>query len=397
MTKKKHPNIPSIVRLLTLPYDLYPNSPTVTSRLVGPFFHTLLAVPSLPSLMPLTSLTYFCAHLPLFSTVLPYAAAHPETLEQGALASERGKTELLANLVTLAVRGGMLARQKADGIAVWLEVVTRILRGVEDQWGLWLEGKGQWRSEDAGELLSGRQGQLANSSDSDVDVEGDVNTSRLPSHYDTRIRRRGVARPALSSKILPLIEATHLSTLITAALRNSALLLPFVDFVQSLLAAFRGSPRWEMILDALLEGENGKRLVRELWRGHVRGKWSRMAVKENWENMFSSKDGSPSPSKPARVLVPPFLLLSTLYIHHLLTLPDDEFFAPPSRSRSALSVDEVTELAGIWRDLAFYGYWTGVSAIGRFQDDGQRKAEERKREDVRGLMTRGVNAVCARE
>jgi len=347
--------------------------------------------------MPLTSLTSFCAHLPFFTKVLPYAASHPETLEQGTLATERGKTELLANLVTLAVRGGMLARQKTDGIAVWLQVVTRILGGLDDQWGLWLEGRGQWRSEAAGEVLSGRQGQLANSSDSDVDMDGESSTLRVPSRQDTRIRERGVAGQALSSKILPLIETPHLSTLINSALRNSSLLLPFVDFVQSLLAVFRGSPRWEMILDALLEGEHGKRLVRELWRGYVRGKWSRTAVKENWENMFSSKDGLPSSSKPARVFVPPFLLLSTLYIHYLLTLPDDEFFAPPSRSRSALSIDEVTELAGIWRDLAFYGYWTGIAASGRYLDEGQRKAEERKKEDVRGLMTRGVNAVCARD
>lgn len=82
-------------------------------------------------------------------------------------------------------------------------------------------------------------------------------------------------------------------------------------------------------------------------------------------------------------LAPCLLFLAHLYCHYLLLTPDDEFFA--ESSSNPLSLDEVLELAGIWRDLAFWGYMNGVAGL------------KSGSEDVRALFTRGVTRVAERK
>lgn len=78
-----------------------------------------------------------------------------------------------------------------------------------------------------------------------------------------------------------------------------------------------------------------------------------------------------------------------MYNHYLLITPDDEFFA----DGNPLSLDEVVHLSGIWRDLAFWGYMSGVRAPGA--PVSQRGAQGT--EEERAAFTRGVTRVSERK
>jgi ubiquitin-protein ligase E3 C len=82
---------------------------------------------------------------------------------------------------------------------------------------------------------------------------------------------------------------------------------------------------------------------------------------------------------------PTLLFMTHLYNHYLLLTPDDEFFS----ASNPLSLDEVQELAGIWKDLAFWGYMNGVAAVGSSSGMGT--------EEERNLFTRGVTRVAERK
>lgn len=84
---------------------------------------------------------------------------------------------------------------------------------------------------------------------------------------------------------------------------------------------------------------------------------------------------------------PTLLLLTQLYSHYLLLTPDDEFFSPQA---NPLSLDEVTELSSIWRDLAYWAYMSGV-------DDTASPSRKQGNDDERGLITRAVTRVAERK
>jgi ubiquitin-protein ligase E3 C len=86
---------------------------------------------------------------------------------------------------------------------------------------------------------------------------------------------------------------------------------------------------------------------------------------------------------------PCLLFLTTLYNHYLLLTPDDEFFS--DTSSKPISLDEVLELAGIWRDLAFWGYMNGLAP------SGSASGKSPGTEEARALFTRGVTRVAERK
>lgn len=372
---KKHPAIPPLVRLIVKTSTIPNLSQTTRNQVNVAIFRYLLTIPSLPSSLPLGSLTHLCIHLPFFQEIFPSALSH------GINLSEMATTELIANLVTIIVRGGLLAKQDTKGIAVWMRLLTSLLDKVGDQWGLWIESKGRWAPNHSKMIISPDQGS------DDSDAGPSENLIKRP-----RLSARGTVSPALLKRIIPVLSVDHLSQLANSMVRNSELTIPFCQLILSLLNAFRGSARWEGILDTLLTSDYAVQLLRDLWRSNVRGKWPSSSAMHNWETLLQ-----PNTARTVS-LVPPFLLLSTLLIQHLLTIPDDEFFAPVS-SKSALSLDEILELAGVWKDLGFYGYWSGLAPpyANKVEPRTLLPKLEKQREDIRSLMTQGVVAICARE
>ncbi|KAJ9122361.1 hypothetical protein QFC22_001783 [Naganishia vaughanmartiniae] len=381
-SKKKSAATPIIMRLLPRPLSLFPDHDIVESAVLPPFINTLLAIPQLPSSLPIPSLTHLTKSLPIISKLLPYAAANPAVLMQNSLATEMGKTHLLANLGFMVVQTGIIQQQDTKSVVAWVNVLTRLLEGVDDQWGLWLENKGVWgRSVSAAvqtaAIVESMEG-------NDLDIERD---NRI-TNRKRNIQDRGSAPPGIVNRVLSIVGPDHLNFLTTTYIRQPAMTQPYIRYMLALLTKFRGSVRFDGIME-VLGGQSGTRLVRDLWRNQVRGKWPSAASKQAWDRLFSPTAGDAATASDT-IRLQSLLLLTHIYIHHLLTVTDEEFFAPPSRDAAALSLDEVTELSGIWRDVAFWGYWSGLG-------NGLSPEIAKQKEEIRGLMTKGVLAITARD
>lgn len=347
---KKHSSLPPLIQLIVKPYAVSGVQPTTLQQINLSTLREFLSLPSLPNSIPPSSLTHLCVKLPFFTQLFPAA------LSGGIHLDERSATELLANLTTIIVRGGILGKQTGKEAIVWMRLLSAIASSFGDEWGLWIESKGRYG----------------------------------PDQHRTAGDRTAIS-PALGKRLLPLVGPEHLSLLANTVVRNSDATIPFCLSILSLLDVFRGTARWEAILDTLLTGPHAVRLMRDLWRGNVRGKWPTASARQSWETLLQ-----PNTTRTI-TMTPPFLLLSTMFLQYLLTVPDDQFFAPVS-NKSALSLDETLELSSIWRDLGFYSYWTGLAPTYANQVDSVTLADlTKRREDIRSLMTRGVVAICARE
>ncbi|WVQ83300.1 hypothetical protein IAT38_005439 [Cryptococcus sp. DSM 104549] len=382
--KKKHPLLEPIVRLLTAPFVM--SSDVDVTTLIPPLVHHLLAIPSLPSSLPLPALTHLSQNLHLFTRLLPYASEHSYILFEHKLSTELGKTCFLANLTTFGISGQMLARAGVQGAAVWMSVVGTVLSGMNEGWGRWVEGHVE---EDEDVIMAAME-------DSDDD-DDDAQAALVPSKKAARPRRPTLA-PSLRNKLVILSTPAHINALSQHVLNWSSsspksLMRDFAVFCLGLLSAFRGSPKWEVALDALVDGQKGRALMKAIWRDGVRGKW------ENSEDRSAWDEFNFNPSTPC------LLLLSHMYCHYLLLTPDDEFVSPRT---NPLNIDEILQLAAIWRDLAFWGYMNGVTSSsgaaagvgmangGVSGGKGRPSGAGMGNEEARALFTKGVTRVAER-
>ncbi|KAJ9092862.1 hypothetical protein QFC19_008586 [Naganishia cerealis] len=378
--RKKSAATPIIIRLLTRPLSL--DHPASESAVLPPLINTLLAFPQLPSSLPIPSLTHLIKSLPIITKLLPYAAAHPAVLKQNRLATEIGKTHLLANLGFFIIQTGAIQQQNTKSVVTWVNVVTQLLEEVDDQWGLWLESKGVWGKSAAAALQSAAV--VESMEGNDLDAEKDT---RVINRKRT-IQDRGSVPQGIVNRVLSIVGTDHLNFLTLTYIRQPAMTQPYIRYMLALLTKFRGSVRFDSIME-VLGGQTGIRLVRDLWRNQVRGKWPSASSKQTWDRLLLPAAADTAGSNDTTRLQS-LLLLTHIYIHHLLTVTDEEFFAPPSRDAAALSLDEVIELSGIWRDVAFWGYWSGLG-------NSASQEIEKQKEEIRGLMTRGVLAITARD
>lgn len=271
--KRRHPLLVPAVRLVTAPFALVPLTPD--SPLVPPLVHTFLAVPALPSSVPLSSLTHMSSSLPLFGVLLPAAAANPALLSEGRLKDELGRTYFLANLGTFGITGGMLTRAGAAGMSSWMTVVGSVLSTLGEGWGVWAE-----RSVSSAGAVA-----AAAAMDMEVDSDAEDAAPRAPTRA---LLPANVAKP-----LAQLASAQHVAVLASHA-TSSGSLPDFATFALSVLMAFRGSPKWEATLDALLEANRGRALVKLLWREGVRGKWGNTA--DQWTTFSQSESNRASTS-----------------------------------------------------------------------------------------------------
>jgi ubiquitin-protein ligase E3 C len=256
----------------------------------------LLATPGLPTIIPLASLTHLSTHLPIFTLLLPYAAHHPHILDVGDLNTEQGKTYCLANLATFGITGGMLARYGRPAAIAWIHVLKQLLGGVGPGWGLWAEGVYEAKEVDV--PVSAGRGDDSDDEDIEmapVGLAAPPLTGTVPPLAMSMPKRPRQNRPLLpiniSSKLLLLAMPSHMLTLTTTltASASSSTLIDFCAFALSLLYAFRGTPKWEGTLDALLAGQAGRQLMKRIWREGVRGRWSDSRNRASWD-MFGQSE-----------------------------------------------------------------------------------------------------------
>lgn len=317
--KKKNPSLPPLIRLVLAPLsiDISLSTPPPTSVL-EPLITHLLTIPSLPTSIPIPALTYLSDKLNLFTILLPHLASHPSSLTSTSssstspqsysaypattsgthnpLISEHGKTYLLANLVTFGITGQMLARSGAQGKKSWVQVLSDLLESFGEEWGRWVDGVVD--EEDVDMLHN------AEEDSEDEDAEDPTLSARAASNTvaPTNIaplkslrprQTRPLLPPKISAKLLLLPSSAHIAQLVDmvaspSAKASTADLLALTGMVAQLLRVFRGTPKWEGILDALLQGRAGKQLFKRVWRECVRGRWGDSASQSTWERFGTS-------------------------------------------------------------------------------------------------------------
>jgi len=171
----------------------------------------------------------------------------------------------------------MLAKYGVQGANTWVQVIATLLSGVQEGWGKWAEGVVEPESESEDEPM-----------DIDSDTENGSPTKALVITTKQRKLRRTPLPKSVSSKLLLLGSSSHISTLADLLVSSQGALSEFANFTLGLLTAFKGSPRWEAILDGLLEGRRGVALARRMWREGVRGKWGIDRDQSSWQNFMSS-------------------------------------------------------------------------------------------------------------
>ncbi|WVO16628.1 hypothetical protein L204_104307 [Cryptococcus depauperatus] len=367
--KLKNPILLPLTKLLSAPLSV--GLPAQLALTLTPLVNELLAFPNLPSVLPLQALTYLSVNLHIFDFLLPYASHNLNILVQGKLSTEMGKTNFLANLATFGISGGLLARNGVNGISCWMSVVGNVLGQMQEGWGKWVEGI----IEDDDVYME------TDDDDSEGEVTGEETTASI--RKLSRPRRPSLDRK-IRSKLVLLSSTSHTSILSHHILSPSQLALDtllgnFSSFFLSLLNTLRGSPRWETVLDSLLDGRNGVALMKTMWRDGVRGKWEESENPSVWQQFTENP------------YAPCLLLLTHMYCHYLLLTPDDEFFSP---SRNPFNMDEILQLTALWRNLAYWGYMSGTSTLSVTIDND--RPGYKSTEEVRRLFTKGVVRVSER-
>lgn len=358
MERKSHPALSSTIALALLPFKAFPPPlPVVKSSPAAPtpqrvsaisaFVLNILTIPFLPDRLPPNALAALSA-LPLESILeqMIQPAFLLGELAERRLEKEKG-IHLLSNLVRLGrARVGTLTSGKA--LRAYLQVMQTLLDRVP------VEAFAAQRAKEVPIIVLDEEG------DEEMQLDQVGSTSRIDPVTTTVLDDHSThLDPRTLGSILELASPEHLLAVLTLSTRYSASTRPaLAAFLVSLLASFQ--TKREDILNTIMFSsstsgttERGGGLLRELWRGYIRaGKLSRTLGGSDRERsnlvMTSLVDSSLVEEWPVMIL------LIELYSRCLLTLGDDEFFAP---TRNPLSLDEVVGMMDILRNLAFALYW----------------------------------------
>lgn len=135
-------------------------------------------------------------------------------------------------------------------------------------------------------------------------------------------------------------------------------------------------------------GPIGTALVREFWRGYVRGSGLARALASAHDNIRAKEILSTLSDKGTIQDWPALILVLEMLSKVLLTLGDDEFYSTFDESingrgghnRGWLSRDEILSISGLLRNVAFAMYWfEGKAPLTNLNNDESEDANERQR------------------
>ncbi|KAL1664383.1 HECT-domain-containing protein [Schizophyllum commune] len=358
--KTQYVALPTLVQLLIAPFSLWqPATPTFDRAFLG-FFTRILTIPLLPNRLPLDSLAKLSSSLPY--SALPTLASH---LQAFSTLDMDSKVHLIANLVTFT--SPRYAALSTPALATYLRILTALLNTLPinalDPPSAQKAAKANvtpWRHDD--------------SDDSDSDEPATqvtvVSTFAPPSQLPQ-------VDPRTAKRLQTLQDGKHLASLLTATKAHSGARPWLVAYLLALTTVWPASR--EHVLSTIL-AHTGGTLVRELYRGYVRGS-------------PLGREGSPGAVlDPAYAEAwPPLLLLADLYTQALLTMGDDEFFGA---GRNPLTLDEV---ASFGRQLLIIAY----TLYTREDQGGMVRADEAvlrcSYDGAREKITRCLTAIHARD
>ncbi|KII83229.1 hypothetical protein PLICRDRAFT_180633 [Plicaturopsis crispa FD-325 SS-3] len=311
---KSSASLPPLVSLVTSPLS----SPRAFPDLVV----YILTIPLLPNRLPLASLTTLSSRIPYAQ----FTALEPSRI----VASLEGVSaaHLLANL--LAFTPPRYSALPPPALGGYLHLFAALLA---------IFPANSFEPPKARSTPS-RPTAL---SDSDSDSDAPASTTvRVVSTFN--------APPPLPSfdqrttkRLLVLPSPSHIHSLLSTRAPRPAL----ISFFCSLGVSWPA--KWGRVLGAVVVHTGGG-LIREIYRSYVRG--TGLGRDDNPTKLMDPAHAQHWPS---------LLFLADLYTQSLLTMGDDEFFAPASNATSAprnpLTLDELTSFSRQLLNIAFVLYW----------------------------------------
>ncbi|KAJ3917427.1 HECT-domain-containing protein [Lentinula edodes] len=353
---KSSPALPLLITLSTLPFStLEVPSAEYTLAMQGLFIH-LLTIPLLPNRLPLHTLTHLSSHLPLTKMTVLYATPSGDNSNAPSPLSEflldmtttdalGAKIHLIANL--LAFTPPRYSKLPGPSLAAYLRLLGDVLNIIPP--GA-LEGPSATSSAVRTRISDGYN------SDSEDD-HANIRVS-IVSSFNTSAP---LALPILDSRtlkrLLNLPSPTHITSILSASRSLGSSRYPLITFIYAIYGIW---PSKQNDILAHLWSWNGGGLVREIWRGWVRGGGL-------GSNLVSLDPKASAPNADEDPWAP-LLLLADLYSHGLITMGDDEFFSsdstvigtrPSAAHRNPLTLDEIStftrQLLNIAWSLWMYG------------------------------------------
>ncbi|TFK46201.1 HECT-domain-containing protein [Heliocybe sulcata] len=337
---KTTPSLPLLVPLLTAPLSTFQStSPDLYQQALSSLFLHILTVPLLPNRLPLKSLTDLSSRLPLahLPQLPPAFPAHACALPIS------DKIHLIANMAAFAP-----PRYKAlpgPALGAYLELLSAVMASLP------VNALDPPPPKSSTALPASTSPWAQADSDSDTDSDSPVQV-RVVSSFSAP----APPLPSLDSRTLKRLQTlpspAHLNALLAAANKSPSAQPRLYAFLLGLSLVWPG--RRESVLGAAVAYAGGG-MVRELWRGYVRG----TAIGRD-ERAGGVLDPENAPEWP------PLLLLTEMYAQALQTMGDDEFFSTGgSVSRNPLSLDELILFSRKLLNVAFVLYWREEGAGGR--------------------------------
>lgn len=380
---------------------------------LGSFISSILTVPNLTTSTPsarlpssaLASLVGEKSAFPYYDIVAYISDNSAALLLRLASVQESGKIShapvyLLANLVEMG-RNRLSAAKDGKTVVSLLTALAAILAGVPTS----------LLAQDSAVDLKGKS--KATAIDITVEDDGDIVMADALAPPSATARLDGQTYRSLSH----LTSESFLSTVIALSTRYSASSRPALsNFLVTLLYSWptkRESTINTLVYSGLVGA--GKGLLREIWRGWVRSSPLARQLSEGRQTSTISTLQEPATVGGTSVGAvanekyiadwPHFILLAELYARCLLTLGDDEFFAPPApasggavtMARNPLTMDEVVGLSSLWRNLAFALYWQPEVLVGPGGMEAKVPGTRVTLEQLRKLGTTLLQAIHARE
>ncbi|KAH6892749.1 ubiquitin protein ligase [Coprinopsis sp. MPI-PUGE-AT-0042] len=372
LEQKKHPNLPPLLTLATIPLtSLPPSSPQYTYAL-SQLFTYILSIHLLPNRLPVDALPLFLSRIPL--SHLHVLSSLPSTKGEDPILrglSTEDHINLLANCTMFFTPH--YSKFGNDSLGWYLRWTSTIFSSLPPGS---FEPSSSPKST-ATTASSSSKPTASNDSDDDT-IKVTVVSSFTPPDPKPQIDTKTLTRLSKLSTL------SHLDSLLVYARKSEKVQAGFVEWVLGL--NYVSPSTREHVLTSILALTDGS-LIRSLYRNSVRGSvLGRDGLGR--DALFDPKNAQ---------AWPPLLFLAELYAQALITMGDDEFFGtssssdssystsalPSSRSggagsalvgetvqaRNPLTLDEISNFARQMLGIAFTLYWV---------------------EDSNGSMSRGV-------
>ncbi|KAE9406832.1 HECT-domain-containing protein [Gymnopus androsaceus JB14] len=363
---KSSPSLPLLIPLSTAPFTILDATTPEYALAMQELMIYVLTIPLLPNRLPLPSLTHLSSHLPLSKLNVIYSNSSSSLqlstflLDTATTAALEAKIHLIANL--LAFTPPRYSKLPGPTLAVYLRLLGDILNVIPP-----------------GALESPSAAPSAVRSGYDSDSEDAPSRTRV-TVVSSFNNTAPPALPTLDSRtlkrLLTLPSSTHIASIlnVSKALGSSRYFL--VTFMHAVVGAW---PSKQHDIFAQLWSWNGGGLVREIWRGWVRGGGlGSNLVSEPKPTEAMDVDNAPAgpstagsrasyldPLRPTTRLHgaasnagedpwTPLLLLADLYSQGLMTMGDDEFFSNLAGTASSISQKNplsLDEIAAFTRQL----------------------------------------------